>query len=205
MAIDKRIHELSTTTDKVGKFLALDEAGLSEAQKFSADSLIDKAFTDMLYVKLAGDETVNGIKTWNNQGIFGAGILINLGGIDVTGLSSFDGITVATGNLTVTTLAAAGADELVFADSAGLFKTSGNLTYNGTELTVLGTFSSTSGGFTQRMDGSQFTMSRNSANYIRCSTAAGYFVFITNGLATSTANANLVMLANQESYFNNNL
>ena len=202
---DKRIHELSVTSDKSGKFLALDEAGLPEALKFSADSLIDKAFTDTLYVKLAGDETVNGVKTWVNNGIFQAGITVTLGGIDVTGLSTFDGLTVATNDLTVTTLAAAVADELVFADSAGLFKTSGNLTYNGSELIVLGAFSSTTGGFTQRMDGSQFTFSRNSANYVRCSTAGGFFVFITNGLATSTANANLVLASSQESYFNSNL
>ena len=82
---DKRIHELSLTSDKSGKFLALDEAGLPEALRFSADSLIDKAFTDTLYVKLAGDETVNGVKTWVNNGIFQAGITVSLGGIDVTG------------------------------------------------------------------------------------------------------------------------
>ena len=86
---DKRIHELSTTSDKTGKFLALDEAGLPEALKFSADSLITKAFTDTLYVKVAGDETVNGVKTWANNGIFGAGITVTAGGIGVTGNSYF--------------------------------------------------------------------------------------------------------------------
>lgn len=86
---DKRIHELATTTDKSGKFIAVDDAGLPEALKFSADSLIDKAFTDTLYVKLAGAETVAGIKTWSNQGVFNAGILVTANGIDVTGNSNF--------------------------------------------------------------------------------------------------------------------
>ena len=86
---DKRIHELSVTSDKSGKFLALDEAGLPEALKFSADSLIDKAFTDSLYVKLVGNETVNGVKTWVNNGIFQAGLIVDAGGIAVTGNSHF--------------------------------------------------------------------------------------------------------------------
>ena len=80
---EKRIHELVETADKTGKFIALDDAGLSEALKYNADLLVDKAYTDTLYVKLVGDETVNGVKTWNDQQIFGAGIDITAGSLNV--------------------------------------------------------------------------------------------------------------------------
>ena len=199
---DKRIHELATTTDKSGKFLALDEAGLSEALKFSADSLIDKAFTDTLYVKLAGNETVNGVKTWNNQGVFEAGILVNLLGIDVTGNSDIAGTLDITGALTVT------AGGIIVTGASSI---AGKLTIStgGADITgnvaVAGTVASTSGGFTQTLNGAEFKFSRDNVNYIRTSTVGGYLAFITNGVAASTANANLVLSTTQESYFNNNL
>ena len=199
---DKRIHELATTTDKSGKFLALDEAGLSEALKFSADSLIDKAFTDTLYVKLAGNETVNGVKTWNNQGVFEAGILVNLLGIDVTGNSDIAGTLDITGALTVT------AGGIIVTGASSI---AGKLTIStgGADITgnvaVAGTVASTSGGFTQTMNGAEFKMDRNSVNYIRTSSVGGFLAFITNGVAASTANANLVLSPSGENYFNNNL
>ena len=80
---EKRIHELIETADKTGKYIVLDEAGLSEALKFDADLLVDKAYTDTLYVKLVGDEAVNGVKTWNDQGVFGAGINVTSGDLNV--------------------------------------------------------------------------------------------------------------------------
>lgn len=87
---EKRIHELIETADKTDKFIALDAAGLAEAVKYDANNLIDKALTDTLYVKLVGSESVTGVKTWANQGVFQAGINVTAGvltagaGIDVT-------------------------------------------------------------------------------------------------------------------------
>lgn len=88
---DKRIHELVETSDKSGKYIAVDDAALSEALKFDTDQLLDKTQTDALYVKLTGNETVNGIKTWNNNGVFGAGITVTAGGAAITGNSSVIG------------------------------------------------------------------------------------------------------------------
>ena len=199
---DKRIHELATTTDKSGKFLALDEAGLSEALKFSADSLIDKAFTDTLYVKLAGDETVNGVKTWNNNGIFEAGILVNLGGIDVTGNSNIAGTLGVDGALTVTAggIIVTGVSSIAgkLTISTGGFEVTGNSIIHGTLLQDGGTYSIT-------LSSETIIFSRNSTNYIHAATVGGNLVFITNGQAKDPANANLVLSTTQESYFNNNL
>jgi hypothetical protein len=155
---DKRIHELVETSDKSGKYIAVDEAGLSEALKYDTDNLLDKAQTDVLYVKLTGNETVNGVKTWNNQGIFEAGIIVNAGGINVTGNSI-----------------------------------------------VAGTFESITGGYTIKLNGQILDFDRAGANYITCSTTLGYLLFVTNGLSPSSANANLVLKASGESYFNNKL
>jgi len=90
---EKRIHELVETSDKTGKYIALDAPGLAESLKYSADLLIDKAQTDPLYVKLVGDETVNGVKTWVNQGVFQAGISVTAGNISNLGSysSTLDG------------------------------------------------------------------------------------------------------------------
>lgn len=125
MAIDKRIHELVETSDKTGRFVALDEAGLSEALKFNADLLIDKATTDTLYVKLTGNETVNGLKTWNNLGTFEAGILVNAGGIEVTGDSHI------LGELGIGTVAPAYQIEMVNAGNALMHLRSGNSSWAG--------------------------------------------------------------------------
>lgn len=201
---DKRIHELVETSDKSGKFIAVDDAALPEALKFDTDQLLDKTQTDALYVKLTGNETVNGIKTWNNNGVFEAGILVNLGGIDVTGNSNIAGtlgvdgaLTVTIGGLLVTagglTVTAGGLT--VSADGAVI---TGNSQINGTLLQWGGTYGIT-------LSSESILFSHNSANYIRATIAGGYVAFITNARAASVANSNLTLFSTKNSVFYGNL
>lgn len=202
MAIDKRIHELVETSDKSGKFIAVDDAGLSEALKFDADNLITKAFTDTLYVKLAGDETVNGVKTWNNNGIFEAGILVNLNGITVTGNSNIAGTLGVDGLLTVTIggFAVTGASSI----AGKLTISTGGIDITGNQ-SITGTIFQTDGVKSITLSNDKILFSNNGVNYFHGTAVGGYFAFVTASRALSVANANLVLRSNQESYFNSNL
>ena len=80
---EKRIHQLSEVGDKTDLYIALDSAALPEAVKFNANNIIDKAYTDTLYVKLSGNETVNGVKTWVNQQILQNGADVTGGNISI--------------------------------------------------------------------------------------------------------------------------
>jgi drug/metabolite transporter superfamily protein YnfA len=61
---DRRIYELSTTTDLTGKFLAVDVLANPAAEKFAADDL----------VTLSGAQTITGQKTFSLDTIFDAEI-----------------------------------------------------------------------------------------------------------------------------------
>ena len=98
---EKRIHELVETGDKSGKYIALDAPGLPEALKYPVDSFVTTSQTDLLYVKLSGNETVNGVKTWANNGIFQAGINITGGNLAIAaGNLNISGNIVQTGSAT---------------------------------------------------------------------------------------------------------
>lgn len=60
---DKRIFELVTTTDRTGKFLAVDKVGLPSAEKFDAGALVVATDLDG-YVDKTSAQTIDGEKTF---------------------------------------------------------------------------------------------------------------------------------------------
>ncbi len=113
---EKRIYELNEVGDKSGLYFVLDDASLPEAVKYDADNIIDKAYTDTLYVKLSGNETVNGVKTWVNQQVLQNGADITGGNISIQAGGKLS-VNKAIGTNIVEIGAAKGALKMVLADT----------------------------------------------------------------------------------------